>query len=321
MIFKFLITIFVMKVFCGMVSAAHIKKIASEVGFDLCGISPAHNFDAEQHFFEQWLDNGLHGGLGYLERNVDKRFDPSLLVPGARSVIVCAVSYKNFLGMTNAATSGDFPQVASYAIARDYHSSIKYMLRLMTDRLVQLYGNFEFRTFVDTAPLAEKLFAANAGLGFIGRNKLLVSPRLGSYILLGEIVSGLEPDIFDEPYDGPACADCHRCEHSCPAGALTPIGLDARRCVSRLTVEHNSSTSDGCHGWIFGCDECQRVCPYNHSAPCFSNELFQPLFDPRCISRQQWLEMSDDEFDELFGQTPLARSDLRKIKLILQQDS
>ena len=304
-----------------MASADQIKNIALEVGFDLCGISRARNFNAEQHFFEQWLDRGLHGGLGYLERNVAKRFDVSMLFPDARSVIVCAVSYKNFLSIPDDDRS-DFPKVASYAVSQDYHTSIKYMLRMMTDRLMRLYGDFSFRTFVDTAPVAEKLLAANAGLGFIGRNKLLVSPRFGSYLLLGEIVSELEPDVFDMPYDGPGCAGCHRCELECPAEALTPFGLDARRCVSRLTVEHDDTVSaDGCHGWIFGCDECQRVCPYNQISPCFSNELFEPVFDPRLISRQQWLGMSDDEFCEIFGRTPVSRSNLRKIKLILQHDS
>ena len=302
-----------------MVQTKLIKEIAEEVGFDLCGITRVRNFDAEQRFFTQWLEHGMHGGLTYLERNIDKRFDASLLVPGARSVIVCAVAYKNAFSIP-ADTTCDYPQIASYAVSRDYHDTIKYMLRLMTDRLQQLFGSFAFRTFVDTAPLAEKLLAADAGLGFIGRNKLLVSPRFGSYLLLGEIVSELEPDTFDTHYAGPGCGNCQRCEQNCPVGALTPVGLDARRCISRLTVEHNAASVAECHGWIFGCDECQRACPYNDSAPLATNRLFEPVVDPRTLSREAWFDMSDEQFAHLFGQTPMSRSNLAKIKLILQQE-
>ena len=301
-----------------MVQTKLIKDVAAEVGFDMCGITRAHNFDAEERFFTQWLERGMHGGLTYLERNIDKRFAPSVLVPGARSVIVCAVAYKNTFSIP-ANTTSDSPKIASYAVSCDYHDTIKYMLRLMTDRLQQLFGHFAFRTFVDSAPLAEKLLAADAGLGFIGRNKLLVSPRFGSYVLLGEIVSELEPDVCDVPYTGSGCGNCRRCEQGCPAGALTPAGLDAGRCISRLTVEHNASSAVGCYGWIFGCDECQRVCPYNASTPLCNNRLFEPIVDPQAFSREAWLAMSEQQFAQIFGQTPMARSNLAKIKLILQQ--
>ena len=178
---------------------------------------------------------GFDGGLGYLRRNVEKRFSPAELMPGARSVVVCGVSYKNDTSLGYGDTA--VPKVASYARSGDYHVAVKEMLYETAARLGLKEDGTGFRAFTDTAPLLEKRLACEAGLGFIGRNTLLVSPRYGSFLLLGELVVDVPVDIYDRPYEGIGCGACRRCVEHCPAGALTGEGLDARRCISRLTVE------------------------------------------------------------------------------------
>jgi len=217
--------------------------------------------------------------------------------------------------------------VASYARSGDYHVAVKEMLYETAARLGLKEDGTGFRAFTDTAPLLEKRLACEAGLGFIGRNTLLVSPRYGSFLLLGELVVDVPVDIYDRPYEGIGCGACRRCVEHCPAGALTGEGLDARRCISRLTVEPHpervpalaqrigASTA----GWIFGCDDCQNVCPYNLRAPFFANPRFRPLFSPADMPACRWLEMTQAEFDARFGATPMARSGLARIKELLRR--
>lgn len=319
--FQSLILLKIMKA----LEAILIKQLAAEVGFDLCGICPTRNFSAERDFFEEWVRRGMHGALHYLERNVGKRFSVSELVPGARSVVVCGVCYKNDTSLSAGWGEGLSPKVASYARAADYHVTVKGMLSAMTSLIARRYGEFRFRTFTDTAPLLEKRMAAEAGLGFIGRNTLLVSPVFGSFVLLGEIVMDVSVDKYDTPYRGVGCGNCSRCVQNCPAGALTEAGIDVGRCIAGITIEKTETEcgegkrTRSCHGWIFGCDECQSVCPYNAASPLYSNPLFQPIFDPRRITRDEWLDMSPEEFDRLFGATPLTRSGLEKIKRLLSE--
>lgn len=302
-----------------------IKEAAAAVGFDASGVCRASGVDGERAFFEDWLGRGFNAGLDYLERNIDKRFDPALLVPGARSVIVCGVVYKN---STSLGYGGECrTKVASYARTTDYHVTIKQMLHELSERLGLSSSGVRFRAFTDTAPLLEKRLAREAGLGFIGRNKLLVSPRFGSFMLLGELVTDADSDEYDVPYDGVGCGDCRRCIEACPTQALTPQGLDARRCVARVTIEPHpervpSLAQDAVvqSGWIFGCDVCQSVCPYNAKSPEYSNPRFAPLFDPSAMSADDWLQMTDGEFDALFAATPMSRSGLARIRQLLTEN-
>lgn len=313
-----------------MLKARNIKQVATAIGFDLCGISRSRNFDAEKELFERWLACGYHAGLMYLERNVEKRFSVESLQPGTRTVIMCGVVYKNdsSLGYDPESESAT-PKIASYARTADYHHTLKEMLVGLAAELQRKYGTIQFRAFTDSAPVLEKRWAQEAGLGFIGRNTLLVSPEVGSFLLLGELLIDAEVDEYDEPYSGAGCGTCRRCIESCPNGALTSHGLDARRCVSRLTIERvdpNAYEKGSCaerstDGWVFGCDVCQSVCPYNQKAPLFVNERFRPLFDPRDVSAKEWLAMTPEEFDIRFRETPLSRSGLERIReLLLQWD-
>lgn len=217
----------VAKLYMLMIKSEFIKKIASEVGFDLCGVASICNFSADKSFFVEWLAEGRSGGLDYLERNVDKRFSVEQLVPNAKSVISCAVSYKN--DSSCVVDWGDSPKVASYARTEIYHDLIKNMLRQLADRLAEEYGKFGHRVFSDTAPMLEKRWAVECGLGFIGRNSLLITPEYGSFVVLGELVIDAEVDEYDKPFVGGGCGECHRCVEGCPAGALGVGGIDARR--------------------------------------------------------------------------------------------
>ena len=301
-----------------MLDSAYIKTVALEVGFDLCGITSVRNFNAEQEFFADWLQRGFAGGMEYLARNVEKRFSPAVLVPGVKTIIVCGVVYKNDTS-TGYGDSCGVPKIASYARSRDYHFSVKEMLAALAVRITETYGSVAYRTFTDSAPVLEKKLAVEAGLGFIGRNKLVVSPEKGSFMVLGELFVGVEADCYDAPVLTAGCGSCRRCVDSCPNGALTEKGLDAGRCISRLTIEKMpdgdlSGNGPELHGWAFGCDVCQSVCPYNAASPLFSNCRFSPVFDPRDITYADWAAMTEPEFESRFAGTPLERAGFERIR-------
>ena len=322
------------------ISASYVKKAASEAGFDACGITEICNLDAELDFTERWLEKGFDGGLDYMRKNLDKRFSPRLLAEGARSIIVCAVSYKND-------TSPGYPEgyagpkIASYARSADYHEIIKGMLWRLAAALESEYGRIGWRAFCDSAPVLEKRWAVQAGIGWQGRNSLIINSRLGSFFLLGELLIDAEVDFYDEPYGGQGCAGCSRCVERCPNGVIMPGNcIDARKCIARATIERfydrengsagenasrnsvdevkNIGMRDGgrvpLNGWIFGCDECQSVCPYNISAPGYRNPAFEPLFDPRELGKEFWLSISEDGFREKFGNTAMYRTGLARLK-------
>lgn len=295
-----------------MLSSVHIKHAAAEAGFDLCGITPAKHFRRSEEVFARWVERGYHSSLSYLERNREKRFDAARLVEGARSVVVCAVGYKSLIG------EGYPPQwpakVASYAACEDYHTVIKSMLRAMSERLRAIYPDLRGRMFTDSAPLCEKPLAVEAGLGWTGRQSLLVTPQFGSFVLLGELVLCDEADRYDTPFEGSLCGACRACVDACPNGAiLDDRTIDTSRCISCHTVERQPDNRIDLHGWIFGCDACQSCCPYNRRAPQHRNRRFDPLFDPRTMTAQQWRSLDDVEFAERFGRTPMMRSGRSRI--------
>jgi len=296
-----------------MLVAARIKRLAAEAGFDLCGVTSCRRFAESEARFRAWLDRGCHASLGYLERNVEKRFDPRLLVEGARTAVVCAVGYKNRAG--TGYPEGHRAKVASYACTIDYHTTIRAMLHRMLECLVREHPGLSGRAFVDTAPLSEKRLAVEAGLGWIGRQSLLVTPRFGTYVLLGELLLTDETDVCDAPFGESRCGSCRNCVDSCPSGALiAPHVVDARRCISRHTVERETDGRIDLHGWIFGCDGCQSCCPYNRQAPMHAHAAFDPVFDPVAMGPEEWLAMDRAAFDVRMGATPLSRSGLPRIQ-------
>lgn len=252
------------------ISAIEIKQHALQVGFDLCGVAPAHQMPLHIERLRGWIAQGYHGSLGYMERNIDVRLDPAALVEGAKSVICCAVSYNN---------EPSFP-VASFALCTDYHVTIKDMLRELALRLRLDEQGVRWRAFVDSGPLFEKAWAVEAGLGAIGRNSLLINPVWGSKILLGELVVDVEVDSYDEPMAWDCCEGCEACINNCPNEAIMDDRtIDARKCIARLTVEkrEQDAPQEMLHGWVWGCDVCMDCCPHNLNAKKFTNARFEPV--------------------------------------------
>lgn len=291
-----------------------IINAALKAGFDIVGVTPAVHIEEENFHFSKWLSAGCNATLSYLERNQEKRFDASKLVEGARSVVVCGVAYLS--KFSRGYPTGCNTKIASYALAKDYHVVIKEMLSEVADELKAYAPNLRFRLFTDSAPLAEKSYARRAGLGWIGRNSLLVTPDYGSMLLLGEIVMDEAVDEYDTPMQSVGCGECRRCVDACPNGAIRDDRtIDARRCISCQTIEPMAGKeSIPLDGWIFGCDGCQAVCPYNQKAPLSKNTRLDPLFDPLEFDAERWLSMSEEEFAELASETPMTRAGLARIK-------
>ena len=292
-----------------MLNSVRIKNIARAVGFDLCGVARCQHFTSEREFLERWISEGKVSNLGYLERNIDKRADATLLVEGAKSVIVCGVAYKNSF-------SGGYPtdckqKIASYALTTDYHITIKQMLQRLCAAIKEEHPTLAGRVFTDSAPVFEKRYAVEAGLGWIGRQSLLVTPQFGTFVLLGVAIINEECDSYDTPLQSVGCGECHRCIDACPNCAVIDRHIDTRKCISRATIEKQDEDTTPLHGWIFGCDECQNCCPYNTKAPIATNPLFAPTFDPTAID---WQKIDEAEFALRFANTPISRSSLERIK-------
>ena len=216
-----------------------IKMLAHEVGFDLCGVAQCHNFEEDKSFLKEWIGQGYASSLDYLKRNIECRADANLLVEGAKSVIVCAVSYKNKI--SDGYPADHTAKVASYACTTDYHTTIKQMLFDLCKRLKEIDADFSARCFVDSAPIFEKRYAVEAGLGWVGRQSLLVTPEFGSFVLLGEIVMTAECNEYDKPLESVGCGECRRCVEACPNGAIKErhIGSTGANTPAESPIESN----------------------------------------------------------------------------------
>jgi len=296
-----------------MIKSDDIRSEVFNAGFSACGITPAIELDDDvREKYKKWLEAGYQGEMNYLENNFDKRINPALLVPGAKTIIVVLLNY-----YPPEKQPENLPQVAKCAYGRDYHKVVKNKLKKVFNNLKAKYPDIEGRFFSDSAPVLERIWAIRSGLGWIGKNNLLINKRLGSFFYIGELIINLEADKYDEPFTATHCGTCTRCVEACPTGALKPYNLNANLCISYDTIElkdNSKSKIDSTHGWIFGCDICQDVCPWNSNLlPTAEEDLMIKPFLLKATA-QDWLELTNDEFEKIFYNSQLKRAGLDKIK-------
>lgn len=278
-----------------------IKSEAARVGFDACGIAKATAVDEETvAFIEGWTKEGKHGTMHYLERNCEKRYDPTLLVEGCRSIIVVALNYT-----PKRAIEG----ISNYAQGSDYHKAVKerlYMLLKSINEKIPCQG----RAFCDSAPVLERYWAVQSGLGWIGRNRQLIIPGKGSCFFIGELIVDLELE-YDEPYRQSHCGNCNKCIDNCPTGALKREGFDARECLSYLTIEYRGELPENIGekmgNCFYGCDRCQAVCPHNRFATPNGTTELQPKPELIRMNAEKWRTLTKEQYNALFSGSAVER--------------
>ncbi len=281
-------------------SSEQLKAEALRLGFSACGIAEARPVDeAMATAYRQWIAQGGHADMHYLENNIDKRLDPTLLLPGARSIIVVAMNY----APARRLPEGEY-QIADYALGQDYHDVMKKKLRQLGPTLG------DGLICVDTVPVLERYWAQRSGIGFIGRSHQLIIPGAGSNFFLGEIVTTLESDHYDQPMQQ-RCGTCHRCIDACPTGALQS-SLESRRCLSYQTIENRGELDPMVAGklgkTIYGCDRCQQVCPWNRFARPTDIAELQPRQELLAMRRSDWQALSREKYQELFRGSAVKRA-------------
>jgi epoxyqueuosine reductase len=326
-----------------------IKQKAIELGFDLVGVTDASPLHPDYlNHLHAWLDSGYAGRMTWMHSNLDKRTAPAKLLPGAKSVIVVGLNYKpashDAIRNTHDAGKG---LVAAYAQYEDYHPFIKKQLRKLVDFIIEAVGpGLKFKICVDSSPLLERALAVRAGLGFIGKNHMLINPILGPQILLGEIITNLDLSVgchserseesllksknsnqhlsavlLAESQIGSCCQLCSRCITACPTGALRPDGcFDAAKCISYLTIESDcnipADLAPKIGNHLFGCSECLLVCPYQQIAPSCANGQFTFYPDRGQFDLNEILSLTEDQFQKKFADSPILRAGLSNLKRI-----
>ncbi|MCK4661104.1 MAG: tRNA epoxyqueuosine(34) reductase QueG [Phycisphaerae bacterium] len=286
-----------------------IKALAAEQGFCRTGIAPVEPLD-RANYYKQWLAAGRHGRMHYLSRNLGIRFHPSRILEGARSMVVVAHPYRR--QVPDRRDSSPCGRVAMYAWGKDYHKVVRRKLFAVCDRLrEEIPHPFETRVCVDTAPIVERALAARAGIGWIGKNTMVIDPQVGSYFFVGVIATTLEL-VADVPI-GDQCGSCTRCLQACPTGALLrPYEMDASRCVSYLTIELRESIPQELQAamgdWVFGCDMCQEVCPYNRKPQLQHDPAY--AIKPPCPfpSLMELCTWDDDDYAKALAGSALKRA-------------
>ena len=286
-----------------------IKQKALAAGFSFVGVARAERMEPEERRLAEWLNAGYHGTMGWMENHFDKRVDPTKLVPGAKSVVSLLYNYFP----ADDSPSREAPKISRYAYGEDYHKVIRHKLKDLVEEVEELLGApIDGRVFVDSAPVLERDWAKRAGVGWTGKNTLLINPRAGSYFFLAEIISDLDltPDTSIRDY----CGTCTACIDACPTEAISPGGylVDGSKCISYLTIELREAIPEEfagrMEGWAFGCDICQEVCPWNrfsqpHNEPKFDAHPDLPAMTPR-----EMTEMTEEVFRRVFRKSAVKRT-------------
>ena len=290
-----------------------IKKKAIDLGFISCGISKSGFLSEEVNRFEKWLKNNYHGKMSYMERNFDKRMDTSRLVEGSKSVISLLYNYYPIEKIN----SDNNLKISKYAYGKDYHFIIKKKLKSLLTEIRNEIGHIDGRVFVDSAPILERAWAKKSGLGWIGKNTNLVSKKTGSFFFIAEIIVDIELNYDNEIKDH--CGSCTACLDSCPTDALhEPYKIDASKCISYFTIELKdkfpNNLKEDFQDWIFGCDICQDVCPWNRFSVANSDPLLQPTLELKNLTKKDWIELTEEVFKVIFKESPIKRAKYKGLK-------
>lgn len=285
-----------------------VKAQAAALGFEACGIARAVRLEDDARRLERWLSNGMQGGMSYMENHFELRVDPAKLVPGARSVITLLMSYHQ-----DVKQSTDAPKIASYAWGEDYHEVIRPKLNQLLDGLRTQIGAIDGRGFVDSAPVLERSWAQRSGLGWIGRNGNLINRSMGSTFFIATLITdlALQPD---DPFAKDWCGSCRRCIDACPTEAILPDKVvNGSKCISYFTIELKdqiipSEMQGTFDNWMFGCDVCQDVCPWNRFAKPTREAAFAPLPEILNFKTGDWEALTEEAFRRIFKHSPLKRS-------------
>lgn len=284
-----------------------IKEKAKEYSFIGCGISRSRFLEEEAPKLEKWLKEGYHGNMKYLENNFDKRLNPGLLVDGAKSVISFLYNY-----YPQEKQNTESYRIAKYAYGEDYHLVIRKKLQKFVEEIQDKVGQFFYRVFTDSAPVMERTWAQKSGLGWIGKNSLLLSKQKGSFFFLAEIICDLELN-YDEAFPTNHCGSCTRCMDACPTQAIiSERVIDSTKCISYLTIELKDQIGEVFNGklkdWIFGCDICQDVCPWNRFSTPHTEDKFNPHPDLLSYTKNDWNDINEEAFKILFKNSAVKRT-------------
>ena len=288
-----------------------IRRFARELGFEACGFARARRLEDEERKLEEWLSKSMHGEMQWMENHFDKRVDPTKLVPGSKTVVSVLGSYNQPELFNKQAQKEDEPRISNYALGDDYHHVFKEKLYQLFEFTREQAGQVEGRVFVDSAPVLDKAWAVHSGLGWMGKNSNILNKQLGSWFFIGEMIIDLELS-----YDSPTtdhCGSCTRCIDACPTGAIfEPYRVDGSKCISYLTIELRKEIPEEYHeqmgNWIYGCDICQDVCPWNRKARAGSEERLMARPELTDKDVDYWEELDIEEYRRLFKKSAVKRA-------------
>ncbi len=291
-----------------------VKTIAAGLGFDYCGIAKARLLDDDARRLENWLSKGMHGNMQYMENHFDLRIDPCKLVPGARSVITLLLNY-----FPSQQQSVQSPKISKYAYGNDYHEVIRSKLKIFLQQIKEQVGEVNGRGFVDSAPVLERTWAQKAGVGWIGKNGNLINKKSGSFFFIATLITDMELN-YDDEFVKDYCGTCTKCIDSCPTEAILPDRvIDGSKCISYFTIELKEALIPGemkgkFDNWIFGCDVCQDVCPWNRFSRSTAEISFKPFYEVLNFTKNDWEELTEESFKNIFKDSPLKRTRFEGIK-------
>ncbi len=291
-----------------------VKSEARKLGFEYCGIARAEFLDDDARRLERWLQQGMQGTMQYMENYFDLRTDPTKLVPGARSVITLLMNY-----FPKEKQNPNAPKVSKYAYGRDYHKIIRKKLKHFLKTLREEIGDIQGRGFVDSAPVLERSWAQKSGLGWVGKNGNLLTRHSGSYFFIATLITDLELE-YDDPFAKDYCGSCRRCIEACPTGAIgEDKKINGSQCISYYTIELKEhlipeEQKGKFQNWMFGCDVCQEVCPWNRFAKPTEEEGFKPYPEVLNFTTAEWEALTEETFNEIFQGSPIRRSKYSGIK-------